>query len=192
MMTKPPTSLLYSLGLILLLAGLLLPLTQASGQSNQLDLTDGTLLVTVTYDSVLETDELYAMAIEVDWNGTTQDHVLIFELAGKTYQRTLQTTHSSFAQPISKNTFDQDRLNSPLKVTLKQGDTTVATALGVVDINFQQADDLVYLYLAYTLVWLGVFGYILFLHLQQTRLESITQKLKFEDDRAETRPDDDQ
>ena len=192
MRSQPPNRMLSSLTLVLLLAVLLLPASQASGQSRQLKLSDGTLTVTVTYDSVLETDELYAMAIEVDWNGTTQDHVLYFELAGKRYQRTLKSTHSSYAQPISKNTFDKDQLNSNLTVTLKQGDTTVASVEGVVDINFQQADDMIYLYLGYTLVWLGVFGYILFLHFQQNRLEGITQKLKIKDGESEVRNNDDQ
>lgn len=192
MRSQPPNRMLSSLTLVLLLAVLLLPASQASGQSRQLKLSDGTLTVTVTYDSVLETDELYTMAIEVDWNGTTQDHVLYFELAGKRYQRTLKSTHSSYAQPISKNTFDKDQLNSNLTVTLKQGDTTVASVEGVVDINFQQADDMIYLYLGYTLVWLGVFGYILFLHFQQNRLEGITQKLKIKDGESEVRNNDDQ
>ncbi len=192
MRTRPPLPLPYSLTLILLLAVLLLPASQASGQTRQLDLTDGTLTVTVTYDSVLETDELYTMDIMVDWNGTTQEHVLHFELAGKAYKRTLKTTHTSFAQPISKNTFEKDRLNSPLTVTLKQGDTTVATAEGVVDINYQQADDMIYLYLGYTLVWLGVFGYIVFLHLQQNRLEGITQKLKVKEGDSKPRSEDDE
>ena len=141
--------------------------------------------MTVTLADVLETDERYLFDIVVDWQGSTGDYRLTIELAEKTFTKKLEANVAAYAQSISQNTYDEDALNSVVTFTLEKSGTPVETVTGTIDINYQQSSDLTYLYLAYTLLWGGLFAYIFYLHQQQQGLVNLVKGLnKAPDDKS--------
>lgn len=175
----------------LLLVGLLPTIAQGAGETQRTTMEAGGVKVELTYDTILNTDQRFTFSIKVTWNGTSSDLELRIELNGQEYLKSLKHSETSFAQVIPQNTFETDALNSEVTFTLLKGSVQQDQATGTVDINYEQADDLIYLYLGYSSIWAGVFVYVLYLHHQGMKLEGLRQRLNMSGkDEIETNDDD--
>ena len=167
--------------LILFVLSLLIPLPAPPASASmpvqkvQLD-DDGNMEVVIGFGHVLDTDGRFVFDIEVNWNGSGK-YTLEIELDGKRYTRNMDESETLYALVISQNTFDDERLNSPVTFKLKKGTDVVDTCQATIDINYRQGGDLNFLYLGYTLLWGGLFVYLVFLHQGQERLTKMVEDL---------------
>lgn len=147
----------------LLIVLLIMPTTAAE----TVTLTDGDANVTVSYDPVFRTGEVWFIDLVVE-NGDGYTAEAEFAGAEPRSKALPAAGEASFSFPGA--TFHGEAFNVPLELRLLRDGSTVANTTVEIDVSVPPAEDLLWLWGGMTVFWLGIAGYAGWLHRRQAEL----------------------
>ncbi len=148
-----------------LTAAVLLLLPTAAAE--RVTLRDGDTALTVDYDLVFETDEIYYLDFTVA-NGS--GYRVEVELPDTAPRHRDLPGNGTASLSFPGATYREARYNQPLEVRLLRDGEVRANATVEFNVHVPPAGDLAHLWGAMTLLWAGVAGYVAWLHILQRRL----------------------